>query len=136
MLPFDNCKKKLALLWFVAAGLLFALMLVQTFADKHGDAAGEVWNWLLGAVVPTLSLMLGAFVADFDKPQDDRRVGSFLYRLTFGLSLFYLFAVALVFIAQPATGKPVIALVKQSSAYLTALQGLVAAALGVFFVKK
>ena len=136
MLSFEKCKKNLALLWFTACGLLFLLLLFQTFADKHGETADEVWNWLLGAVLPTLSLMLGAFVADFGKGQEDREVGIFLYRLTYGLSLFYLLVVASVFLVQPVTGRPAVELLKQASVYLTAFQSLVAAALGVFFVKK
>ena len=136
MLSFEKCKKNLALLWFIASGLLFVLMLVQTFTDKHGETVNEVWSWLLGAVLPTLSLMVGAFVASFGREEEDRKVGSFLYRLPFGLSLFYLLVVASVFLVQPGTGKPAIELMKQSAVYLTAFQGLVAAVLGVFFVKK
>lgn len=136
MLSFEKCKKNLALLWFIACGLLFILLLVQTFTDKHGEAVNKVWNWLLGAVLPTLSLMVGAFVADFGSEVEERKVGSFLYRLAFGLSLFYLLVVASVFLVQPVTGKPAIELMNQSSVYLTAFQGLVAAVIGVFFVKK
>lgn len=136
MLSFEKCKKNLALLWFIACALLFALLLFQTFTNKHGETTSEVWNWLLGAVLPTLSLMLGAFMADFGKQQEDRDVGRFLYQLTYSLSLFYLLVIASVFLVQPATGRPMVELLKQAAVYLTAFQGLVAAALGVFFVKK
>lgn len=136
MLSFEKCKKNLALLWFIASGLLFLLLLFQSFAGKHGETAAEVWSWLLAAILPTLSLMLGAFVADFGKAQEDRQVDRFLYRLTYGLSLFYLLVIALIFLVQPNTGQPIVELLKLSSVYLTAFQGLVAAALGVFFVKR
>lgn len=134
-LSYTKSKQKLAVLWLIFSGVLFLLLIVQTILEKHGANNEAAWNWLLGALLPTLSLMIGAFVADFGKATPDKEVGKFLFRLAFYMSLFYLIVVAILMLGQPATGKPITNLIESFSIPLQAFQGLVSLILGVFFVK-
>ncbi len=134
-ITFDQSKKKLAILWFIASAVLFLILIIQTFGTKHEGVGNEVWNWLLGAILPTLSLMIGVFVADLGNEKKEKTVDLFTYLLAFYVSLFYLLVVAAIFLGQPMSGRSLLELSKSFSIPLMAFQGLVGALLGAFFVK-
>jgi hypothetical protein len=131
-----RCKRWLASVWFIGGGLVFFIVLVQTLLGRYGDDGNEIWGWLLPTVVPTLSLIIGVMV--FDAVQNEntqRKVDRFLFRLTVGLSAAYLAAVFLVIALQPLAAAPPLQLMTQANIWLGPFQGLVAAAMGSFFVK-
>lgn len=131
-----RCKRWLASVWFVGGGLVFFVVLVQTLLGRYGDDSNEIWGWLLPTVVPTLSLIIGVLV--FDAVQSEkaqRKVDRFLFRLTVGLSAAYLASVFLVIALQPLAAAPPLQLMTQANIWLGPFQGLVAAAMGAFFVK-
>lgn len=131
-----RCKRWLATVWFIGGGLVFFVVLIQSLLGRYGDDTNEIWGWLLPTVVPTLSLIVGVLV--FDAVQSDkinRKVDRFLFRLTVGLSAAYLGAVFLVIALQPLAAAPPLQLMTQANIWLGPFQGLVAAAMGAFFVK-
>lgn len=136
MVSFEKSKKKLTVVWLVFSGLLMVLLFIQSLGNKHGADIAEIWKWLLAATLPTLSLMIGAFAASINSKQEDKQIAPFVYKLAMGLSVFYLSIIAVLFLAQPQTNKTLLELSQQSAVYMTAFQGLVAAMIGAFFMKK
>lgn len=132
----STCKRRLAVLWFAGAGTLFFVLLVQTILGRYGERASEAWSWFLPTLMPTLSLVIGVLVMDvWERGMDNRKVDSFLFKLAFGISATYLTAVMLIFLLQPFSNVAPFDLMNQSNLWLGPFQGLVAAAMGVFFVK-
>lgn len=130
----SQCKRRLATLWFVGAGLLFFVVFLQMVFGRYGDKAHEVWSWLLPTIMPTLSLAIGVLVIDaLGKSASIAQIDNFLYRITFGLSTAYLLAVLLIFFLQPFTSVSPLQLMQQSNLWLGPFQGLVAAGMGAFF---
>lgn len=136
-MDFNKAKKKLATLWLVMSGLIFVLMIILTNGQRFESKVDEAWSWLLPSILPTLSLILGVFVYESQQENKTTRVvDKFYFRITYMLSLFYLLLFLTMPLIQPATGKPLIFLMKQSGVYLGPLQGLVSASMGIFFLKK
>jgi hypothetical protein len=135
-LPITYCKRRLATVWFTGGGIAFFLVLVQSILGRYGEEVGKAWGWLLPTVLPTLSLIIGVLVYDaVERPDTGRRIDRFLFRLTVALSCGYLLAVLLVLLLTPLSNLGPIELMSQASVWLGPLQGLVAAAMGAFFVK-
>jgi hypothetical protein len=136
-LPMARCKQWLGGLWFSTAAILFLLVILQTIFGKYGANAKDAWGWLLSQIMPTLSLIIGVLVIDaLDKGPTTNGADRFLFRLTFGLSVFYLLMVLLPIIIQPFTELGPLELLTQSTLWLAPLQGLVSASLAAFFVKR
>ncbi len=132
------CKKRLAYLWFSGSAALFALVLFQSLGGRYESTMAEAWGWFLPNIVPTLSLMIGVFVADAGSPQADRIIDSFLFHLTYSLSVAYFLIILITILAIPfVVGGELTAVgyLKTSNLWLAPLQGLNASTLGVFFVK-
>jgi hypothetical protein len=134
--PMAQCKRRLAVLWFIGAGIIFSLIFGQTALGKYGDQASQAWNWILPTIMPTLSLIVGVLVMEtVGKNVKNTFADAFLFKLTFGISTAYLLAVLLTLLVQPFSTLTVFELMSQSNFWLGPFQGLVAAALGAFFVK-
>lgn len=135
-LPISVCKRRLATLWFTGGGFVFFVVLVQSLFDRYGDQVNHAWGWLLPTVLPTLSLIIGQLVYDtVEGSGGDKLIDRFLFRLTAWLSAGYLLAVFLVIALAPFSSVGPIELMTQANVWLGPLQGLVAAAMGAFFVK-
>jgi hypothetical protein len=137
-----RCKRRLALLWFAAAGLLFLILFLQTVLGRYGNESERAWSWFLPSVMPTLSLMLGVMVADAmaahaapDTP-GAAAADPFFFTLTFAISLVYLGALLILLLFQPFSSLAPTAVMTQSNLWLGPFQGLVAASMGAFFVKR
>ena len=74
----DREKKRLALIWFVGAGLLFCLVLLQSVRNVYGTQTEKAWAWLLPSVMPTLSLIVGVLVSDVGQGRVDIQVDPFV----------------------------------------------------------
>ena len=132
-----RCKKQLAIVWFLVAVVLGAVMMVQSVLGHYGDKSGDAWSWLLPNLLPTLSLMISVFAADAiaGDAGAGRTIDSFIFRLTFAVSVVYLGGVAASIFLSPLSTEGPIALMKTSNLWLGPMQGLTAASLGIFFVK-
>ncbi len=134
-LQMATCKRRLAALWFGGAATLFLLLIVQSTLGRYADRTSDAWSWFLPTIMPTLSLIIGVLVIDAVGRSVAANADRFLFRLTLGISTCYLLAVLLVIVMQPFSELEPIDLMNQSNLWLGPLQGLVAAALGAFFVK-
>lgn len=131
-----TCRKRLATLWLLSGGLLFAIFMTQSVSGKYDPRAADAWGWLLPTIMPTLSLMVGVLVTRAVSPRTrEGMVDRYLFWLAFGLSTAYLAAVAFTVLVQPFVQRDPLELFTQSNLWLGPLQGLVAGVLGAFFIK-
>jgi hypothetical protein len=133
---------RLAAIWFGGAGLLFVILVGQSLTGYYEPRTQDAWGWFLPTVMPTLSLIVGALVADYRQPaaaggDSAKAATSPLFWLGACLSLFYLLFVAASILLQPffAATAP-LTLMQRSNLWLGPLQGLCVAALGFFFRSK
>jgi hypothetical protein len=135
---FTKCKKSLAKVWFLGAGIVFILILFQTLFGKFSGQQEKAWGWFLPTVMPTLSLMIGVLVADAkqEPAKDERKIDPFLFKLSMRLSISYFVVVLLTILVQPFTEMLILDLLEQSNLWLGPMQGLVAASLGAFFINR
>ncbi|WP_456425770.1 hypothetical protein [Rhodocaloribacter sp.] len=137
MLTKTRAQKRLATLWFVAAGLLFSLLLLQTFFGRYGDQTREAWSWFLPTIMPSLSLIAGVVASDALGRSDPKAtVDPFAFRVAFLLSAAYLVIVSLTLLLSPFSPIPQLELMALSNLWLGPLQGLVGGVLGFFFVSR
>jgi hypothetical protein len=138
-----ECQRRLAILWLAGAGAAFLLVLVQTIGGTYGEESGRAWAWLVPAVVPTVSLIVGVIIAQGKQPETGITVSSMAYNLSWWLSLLYLTLVFITPLLEPLTGtepltdaKNPLDFLAASAAWLGPVQGLVGIALGGFFVAR
>jgi hypothetical protein len=129
-------KKRLAIIWFIGGGLLFLLLLIQTIFGRYGDRAKEAWAWLLPTIVPTLSMITAGVMVSgpLGKSLEKKTVDQFAFRLSLVLSICYIITVSLTIFLSPFSEFPSLELMKLSNLWLAPFQGLVSAALAIFFV--
>jgi len=129
-------RKRLAILWTVGGLFLFFVLILQSVFGRFGDRIEDAWSWFLPTLMPTLSLILGVLTLDATSGGGEGKMGDrFFFRLAFGLSAVYLIVVGMTLFLQPFTQTPLLDLMDRSNLWLGPLQGLVAAVLGIFFVK-
>lgn len=132
----SKCKKRLAVTWFIGAGVIFFLILLQSIFGRYSERVADAWGWFLPTVMPTLSLMIGVLVADTLRVvKREKNVDPFMYKVALSLSVTYFLVVLVTIALQPFSSVPPLELLDMSNLWLAPLQGLVAAALGAFFVK-
>lgn len=140
MLTTDGAKKRLAIIWFVVAGFLFLLFVLQTLFGRYPDEEKEAWGWFLPNIMPALLLIVGTLKADAPKsnPNDDS-LNVFTYRIALALSVFYFAAISLTIFLSPlleqSRGMSPLQLLQLSNLFIGPLQGIVVGAIGLFFVK-
>lgn len=133
----EVAKKRLALLWFLSGSVLFFLMLIMTFNGKFEDFPDKAWGWFFPNILPTLSLMVSVFMFDQSKRQSNtENIEKFYFQIAFFISLFYMIILSMTILTAPLTGNAMLSQMEQSSLYLGPIQGLVAGAIGLFFVKR
>ncbi len=139
VIAFFKAQKRISVLWFVFSAIIFLLVFIQTIIGEKFDdeSVKAVWKWVASFIIPTLSLILSAFFAQFGSllPKKEN-IGKFYYLLVFWLSFFYLFIVILVILIEPLIETPFVKIIDSSSYYLTPLQSLVNIAIGYFFIKR
>ena len=127
-LPLEQARTKLATLWFVGAGSLFALLVVQSILGRYGKQVQQAWSWFIPTTVPTLSLMLGVLGSAALGSQDRRSVRRTFYDIAWWLSLFYLVILGATIVLQPLGPMDALELYQLSNYWLGPIQGLVVAA--------
>ena len=141
-IPTNTCRRKLAILWFSASGVLYLILFVQVQLGHWGNDTGRVMAWMLPSLTPTLSLILGVFVADAVRsPGEASQQGAvnaepFFFRLTFSISSVYLASLLLIILLQPESPTNVELLITQNNLWLVPFQALVVASMGAFFVSQ
>jgi len=137
--PLRRCKRVIALVWLIGAGLLFVVLVTQSLNGHFGSSQGQVWSWYLSAVSPSLGLIIAVLAAEaLQDAGEVHEVDGFFYRIALGVSALYLLSLWAVVLMEPlrpdlTQGLPELS--SQANQWLGGIQGLVTAALGVFFVK-
>jgi cytochrome bd-type quinol oxidase subunit 2 len=133
----DQSRSRLANLWFAGAGGVFVVLIIQSILGKYEGQLQEVWSWFVPTVVPTLALMLGVMgAAALKNEREKHTVKRSFFRLARTLSLFYLVVLMLIVLLEPFSATPGIKLYTLSNYWLTPIQGLVVAAIGVLFTSQ
>ena len=136
MIPTIKAQKNLLALWAIGALCLFILIIIRSAGGIYGSKVDEAWAWFLPAIMPTFLLMVTVAIIDFtQQTATAKQSDKFLFRLAFGISLFYLLLVTFTLLNPIATNDSPIIVMKQSSLWLGPMQGLVSAILGAFFIK-
>lgn len=135
-IPMTTARQRLAVVWFIAAAMAVALMIVQTANGKYGSKASLAWGWLLPTIVPILSLVLSTLAKHASSPaQFTEHVDAFAYRTALGVSVFYVLALLATLFAQPFVGGSALDWMQTSNLFLGPLQGLTVVMVGAFFQK-
>lgn len=130
-------KRQLAVIWLVGAGLLFLIVIGQTFGGVYGDGVQRAWGWLLPSIMPTLSLIIGVLVSDAQQiGKADPQVDPFLVTIAKGFSGGYLLLLMATILLQPFASTTPLESLQTSHLWLGPLQGLVSALMGALFVKQ
>lgn len=137
LVPLDEVRVRLALLWLLSAGAIFATLVFQSLRLVYGERTQEVWGWILPTIMPTLALIVTVLgYSALDPAMNRAVVRRSFFTLSFGLSLAYLAATFITILVQPFSAGDPVELMRMSNLWLGPFQGLVASALGVLFVSK
>lgn len=139
-LPMNRCRRTLSALWFGASAFLFLLVFFQTHLSNSDKYLKAAFSWLLPSLMPTLSLMVGVMateaIGNRSGDQPEGGADPSFFKLTFAISLLYLLTLLLVLLLQPFSSSSRPEALADSNIYLGPFQGLVAASIGAFFVKR
>lgn len=128
----ERGRRTLFRLWLFSCGGLFLLLIGMSVGGALKDDVQEVWEWFLPMVMPTLMLMVSVHVY---APQVEGAVDKIVYSAAFWLSVVYLLVLFIPIITHPLNPDPMLEVILMSSLWLGPIQGLVASAIGAFFVK-
>ncbi|HET9166970.1 MAG TPA: hypothetical protein VFP11_13310 [Candidatus Angelobacter sp.] len=131
--PLQKCQRRLAEIWLAGSGLMFFLILAQTFLDAYKGNVSEAWNWFLPAVLPTASLIVTTLFQTVDA--EKKTVDRFLFRLCAIFSLVYFVVLLAVVLATPFENISPVDALKHSHIFLAPLQAIVVGAVAAFFGK-
>lgn len=134
--PVVRCQQRLLILWVSLFILAVVMLLVQsTPQGVYYRQASDIWDWFLPIVIPTVSLMVGTFIAQAREEESSATVSRISYLLAFGSSLLF-FVLILGLLLAFAGSDDVMAELKKLSKLVAAMQTLVGISLGAFFVSK
>lgn len=141
-----KCRNQLTWIWlggFVALAVMAMIVGVRN-DNTSNDYNKQLFSWFLPAIVPSLTLLLGAVFHDvFAVDSKKVYVKKVAFQIALGLSIFYLLFVLLTLLLQfdwiaTKIGAQVrgISSLQNMSIMLSVCQGLVSLALGALFVQR
>lgn len=147
MIPLEDARWRLAILWFPGGGLLILVLVAQMLGGAYGPEVQRAFGWALPNILPTLALMVSVFAADALRPVSESTtvVRKNFTNLTVGLSVFYLLLLSLAILAFPVFGggtqedsqiEARLSLMEQSNVFLAPVQSIVVLAIGTLFFLK
>ncbi len=129
-----KCQIRLMLVWVVGSAILLLVAWLQIIFGHYGENGRDAIEWLLPAITPTLSLVVGVWAnTALKKVKHAEMVGKGIYRIVIAASIFYLAFIGLVFAIQPMVARPPLDVIKDSSLIMAPLQGVICAFIGIFF---
>jgi hypothetical protein len=131
--PFALCQQKLATIWFVGSGFIVLLVVAESLGHIYGTSVKEAWSWLVPNIIPTLTLMIGVLATGTKNQAMQATAAKIAYRLSAGISVFYLLLVVVAIVLWPATKMKPLDLMNLSTLWLNPVQGLVGISIGGFF---
>lgn len=134
---FSLAKKRLGVTWLILSAIILLIFIAWTIGSPlFADKATVAWNWLLPIIMPTLSLVIGIFVVDTNTQTPNKVVDVFIYRIAICLSVFYLMLILFIIMLYWVSSDSIFIVFGKSNLFLGPIQGLVSAAIGVFFYKR
>ena len=123
------------LAWFLGIAPSFVLVTIRTLTEYRPEAQ-DVWAWFSPVVAPTLSVIIGGYIASARAADvRNRRVDGFLYRVSLGVSAFYLTIIfVLVIVTSGLDVWDALDTFRAANLPLGLVQGVVTALLAYFFV--
>lgn len=130
----DKARWQIAKVWLIGSVIPFLAMVIQSVLGKHGGSDGiqAAWSWFLPNIMPTLLLILGVLGSSAFQ-RGDRVVRDQFLELSWWLSAVYLFVVTSTLLLEVISVMEPAKLMTVSNYWLTPLQSLTAAAIGVLF---
>ncbi|MCX6303549.1 MAG: hypothetical protein NT040_01135 [Bacteroidetes bacterium] len=147
-ISYNLARRKLLMLWLIMAAVIFLIFFIQSILGKYTTHVPEVWEWLFHLLTPPLSLMIGILIAQLMSSAADFETDLFYFRLSQGISWFFLVVLLLSAILVPVIHlqqnmsldkeheKSIMEAFNTYNNFLLPLQGLSTLALGLFFTKK
>lgn len=135
-----TCRYWLAGIWLIGAGLLLLLTIARAAHGGAPDTMPAIWAWLLPNLIPFITLVVTTVLVIHTNAatlrENSALVDRFVFVTAVGISVFYLAAVSMVLFSIDGDKVEKLAdTFKGTSVWMTPLQVIVSAALGVFFVK-
>jgi hypothetical protein len=140
MISAQRARLWIALPWISIFAVIFLGLTVNTFSGSF-CAPGEmfcaeataIWDWFAPATLPTTGLIIGALAVDALSPNRREQTAKPYFILTLALSALYLVVVlVIVYAAVLGYAKPADLGIGQTL-IVGPLQGVVSAALGIFY---
>ena len=148
MISLEKARYRLARLWFIGVGIIFLLLVVQSFSNVYEGRLDEVWSWALPTVIPTISLILSVLGANAIEQvgvssTDTGMLRRRFYTIVYWLSVFYLLLILVTILLQPIAvfmnandQFSAVDVLRRSQLWLSPVQGLVISAMGILFFSK
>ncbi len=91
-IPVADTQKRLTIIWFIGAGFLFSLLVLQTILGQYGDEARHAWSLILPTFAPSFFVIIGALIAEASSPADSDAIITvdrffFFFRIFFPLPI-------------------------------------------------
>ncbi|WP_136468731.1 hypothetical protein [Flagellimonas onchidii] len=154
-IPFENAKRKLARLWFIASALIITCGIIAFFlSSEKSEEVTSTYPWLINYLGPTLTLIVTIIAFDIHAGNTalNRKVDRFFFRVSYYFSLVYLTIIFIVYSltalvqivpelynylgAVPKLESTVIERLDSLKVLLNFLLTLVTTAVGFFFYKR
>lgn len=134
LMNLSKAKNALATLWGIFTIILVFIFSFQTLNGIYLDNEKQAWGWLIQGIFPSLSLMIGVFISDsLQHKKSGEQVKRFYFRIAFILSFCYLLLMLFIVLYRPFTVYAPIEILEISSIWIGPIQGIVTAAIGMFF---
>ena len=132
----EEVRSSLSKSWLIAGLVLFAVVIAQSISGHYGDEPRPAWTWLLGAIMPTIGVIVGALCYTALNPHRLQYVvRRFFYRIALALSIVYLLLIAVTIAIEPFVPMDAFELMQVSNNWLIPIQTLTASVIGVLFFK-
>ena len=132
-----KCQRFLLIIWLVGLFPAMMLMITRSLLGGYYGKEQDIWAWFVPMFLPTLTLMIGAYSSSVLKEEiDATTVDKFFFQISLGFSAFYVVVLSAVVIYQPFASSPALETLSRSSIFLSVIQGMTSACLGVFFVSQ
>jgi cytochrome bd-type quinol oxidase subunit 2 len=146
---FYTCRKRILRVWLWMSFIIILIFLLQTVNGKYNDLVKEVWQWLFQYILPPITLMIGVFISQSLKREDeDIEIDNFYFQLSYGISIFFLLILFLAPFSVPYihlsmnTGlsdiskqKNILDAYKVYDNFILPIQGIMMLCLGMFFTQ-
>jgi cytochrome bd-type quinol oxidase subunit 2 len=139
MKKLTEVRKILGILWYLSLSILVFILAIQIQANKYGEKYSTVIEWLTSNILPTISIITTAWVADFVKKTDEEKeISQFQYRVVLLFSFSYLFLLFFPVLFSPffESESTPLQLLEKMKLFLIPFQGLLDAFITFVFIVK